>query len=74
MIALLGAVVAQPATATTWPTVNCQIAMKPSTTFPTATGSAQYQSQPGQRELQIQVSHLAKLAARCRWIEDGAAS
>ncbi len=64
MIALVGAVATQSATATTWPTVDWQIAMKPSTAFPTATGQAQYQSQPGQRELQIEVEHLAKLAGQ----------
>lgn len=64
MIALVGAVTTQSATATTTPTVNWQIAMKPSTAFPTATGSAQYQSQPGQRELQIEVNRLAKLAGQ----------
>lgn len=64
MIALVGAVATQTATATTTPTVNWQIAMKPSTAFPTATGAAQYQSQPGQRELQIEVERLAKLAGQ----------
>ena len=64
MIALVGAVATQTASATTTPTVNWQIAMKPSSAFPTATGSAQYQSQPGQRELQIELEHLAKLAGR----------
>lgn len=64
MIALIGAVATQSATATTTPTVNWQTALKPSTVFPTATGSAQYQSQPGQRELQIEVEHLAKLAGQ----------
>jgi hypothetical protein len=66
MIALVGAVAAPAATAatTTVPTVNWQIAMKPSTAFPTANGTAQYQSQPGQRELQIEVQRLAKLAGQ----------
>jgi hypothetical protein len=64
VIVLMGVVATQSATATTTPTVDWQIAMKPSTAFPTATGSAQYQSQPGQRELQIEVEHLAKLAGQ----------
>jgi hypothetical protein len=38
--------------------------MSPSSAFSTATGSAQYQSQPGQRELQVEVEHLAKLAGQ----------
>ena len=64
MIALVGAVATQNATATITPTVNWQIAMKPSNAYPTATGSAQYQSQPGQRELQIEIERLAKLAGQ----------
>lgn len=66
MIAMVGAVATQSATATptATPTVNWQIALKHSTAFPTATGSAQYQSQPGQRELQIEVEHLARLAGQ----------
>jgi hypothetical protein len=47
-------------------TVNWQIALKPSTAFPTAAGSAQYQSQPGQRELQIEVYRLKSLAGK--WV------
>jgi hypothetical protein len=67
MIALVGAVAAPAATATTATTaatVNWQIAMKPSTAFPTANGTAQYQSQPGQRELQIEVQRISKLAGQ----------
>ena len=64
MIALVGAVATQSATAATTSTVNWQVAMKHSAAFPAATGSAQYQSQPGQRELQIEVDRLAKLAGR----------
>lgn len=64
LIALAGALTAQSATATTTPTVDWQVAMHPSTAFPTAGGSAQYQSQPGQRELQIEVGHLGKLAGQ----------
>ena len=50
MIAFVGVVATQTATATTTPTVDWQITVKPSRAFPTATGSAQYQSRPGQRE------------------------
>lgn len=64
MFALVGGLTAQTANATTWPTVDWQSAMKASRAFPAATGSAQYQSQPGQRELQIELEHLAKLAGK----------
>jgi hypothetical protein len=66
MIALVGAVATQTAAATptATPTLNWQISMSPSSAFPTATGSAQYQTQPGQRELQIEVDHIAKLAGQ----------
>jgi predicted PilT family ATPase len=43
---------------------NSQITLKPSNRYPTATGTAQYQSQPGQRELQIEVEHLRGLAGQ----------
>lgn len=43
---------------------NSQITLKPSSSYPKATGTAQYQSQPGQRELQIEVEHLRGLAGQ----------
>jgi hypothetical protein len=64
MVVLAGGVATQTAIATTTPTVDWQIAMRPSSAFRTASGSAQYQSQPGQRELQIELEHLAKLAGQ----------
>jgi hypothetical protein len=63
-IVLIGAVAAQTASASTTPTVNWQVPVKPSSAFPIANGSAQYQSQPGQRELQIEIDRLAKLAGK----------
>ena len=45
-------------------TVNWQVPMTHSKAYPTASGSAQYQSQPGQRELQIEVDHLRTLAGK----------
>jgi ABC-type transport system substrate-binding protein len=45
-------------------TVNWQIALKPGTAYPTATGSAQYQAQPGQREFQLEVDHIKALAGQ----------
>jgi hypothetical protein len=45
-------------------TADWQIPLKPGHAFPRATGSAQYQSQPGQRELQLEVEHLRSLAGK----------
>jgi hypothetical protein len=67
-IALGAAVLAVPtaalASSASNTTSDLQIALTPSTAFPKATGSAQYQSQPGQSEFQIEVEHLRKLAGR----------
>jgi hypothetical protein len=58
--------VAGPATAVTAghaappTTANFQAPLTPSGTY-VLTGGAQYQSQPGQRELQIELEHLAAL-------------
>jgi hypothetical protein len=53
-----------PASALNATTSDLQIALKPSAAFPRATGSAQYQSQPGQREFQVEVEHLLNLTGR----------
>ena len=45
-------------------TVNWQIPMKARTAYRTANGSAQYQSQPGQRDLQVEVQHIRSLAGK----------
>ena len=45
-------------------TVDWQIPLKHGTAFQRATGSAQYQSQPGQSELQLEVEHLRSLAGK----------
>lgn len=45
-------------------TVNRQIALKGSVSFPNATGSAQYQAQGAQRELQVEVESLKVLAGK----------
>ena len=45
-------------------TVNWQIPLKAGTTYRIANGSAQYQSQPGQRELQVEVQHVRTLARK----------
>jgi hypothetical protein len=52
------------ASAATAETVNWQIALRPGSAFPTAQGGAQYQSQPGQKELQVEVEHIKALAGK----------
>jgi hypothetical protein len=42
-------------------TVNQQIPLKPGSAYSRASGSAQYQAQPGQREFQVEVGRLASL-------------
>lgn len=64
MIALLGAFSTQSATAATAQTVNWQISMHPSAAYPNTTGAAQYQAQPGQRDLQVELEHLRALAGK----------
>jgi len=43
-------------------TVNWQIALLPGAAYPRARGSAQFQSQPGQKELQAEVERIKALA------------
>jgi hypothetical protein len=43
---------------------NWQITLKGSGAYRTANGSAQYQSQPGQRDLQVEVQHVRSLAGK----------
>jgi hypothetical protein len=45
-------------------TVNWQTPMKGGTSYRKANGSAQYQSQPGQRELQVEVQHIRSLRGK----------
>jgi hypothetical protein len=45
-------------------TVDWQIPMHGSAAYSKANGSAQYQSQPGQRELQVEVQHARSLAGK----------
>ena len=45
-------------------TANWQIPLKASASYPKAAGSAQYQSQPGQREIQIEVQHIPSMAGK----------
>jgi len=45
-------------------TVDWQIPMNGSAMYANANGSAQYQSQPGQRDLQVEVQHVRSLAGK----------
>ena len=45
-------------------TVNWQIPLRAAATSGKANGSAQYQAQPGQRELQVEVQHVRWLAGK----------
>jgi hypothetical protein len=60
---LAGAHSSAPAHATS-ATVDWQVPLSGTTAYPRANGSAQYQSQPGQRELQVEVQHVRSLAGR----------
>jgi hypothetical protein len=42
-------------------TANWQIPLRAAHAYPRSTGSAQYQAQPGQRELQVELGRLASL-------------
>ena len=44
--------------------VNWQVRLRAGRAVPRATGSSQYQAQPGQREVQVEVEHLGSLAGR----------
>ena len=44
--------------------LDWQIPLKPGSAYPNARGSAQYQAQPGQREFQAEVEHIASLAGK----------
>lgn len=41
-----------------------EIALRPSNAYPAAIGTAHYQQQPGQREIEIEVEHIRSLAGR----------
>lgn len=41
-----------------------QIALRPTKAYPGARGSAQYQTQTGQRELQVEVDHMRSLSGQ----------
>lgn len=41
-----------------------QIPLRASSSYPAAKGTAQYQAQPGQREIQMEVEHIRSLAGQ----------
>jgi hypothetical protein len=41
-----------------------RIALKPVKAFPAAKGSAKFKAKPGERELQVEVEHIRRLAGR----------
>jgi hypothetical protein len=43
---------------------NSQIALRSSNAYAAASGTAQYQTQPGQREVQIEIDHIRSLAGQ----------
>lgn len=62
--ALVGAAALAVPAAALATTSDLQIRVKAGPSFPTATGNAQYQSQSGQREFQVELNHLKSLAGR----------
>ncbi len=62
--ALVGAAALAVPAAALATTSNLQIAVHAGPSFPKATGSAQYQTQTGQREFQVELDHLKSLAGR----------
>jgi len=62
--AALAAIAGPAAALAAEPTVNWQINLQPGAAYPHATGGAQYQSQPGQRELQVEVEHIPALKGK----------
>ena len=55
-------------------TVNWQVPLAASKGYARVTGSAQYQAQPGQRELQVELEHLGALAGRSLRVQVNGAS
>jgi hypothetical protein len=64
MITAIAAALAVVATAVAIAAVNWTITLKPSASYPKATGTSQYQSQGSQRELQVEVENLKPLAGQ----------
>jgi hypothetical protein len=64
LITLLVLAVAIPAAALASGGEGTRIALKPSKAFPLAKGSAKFKAKPGERELQVEVEHIRRLAGR----------
>jgi hypothetical protein len=64
LITLAALVVAIPATALASGGEGTRIALKPAKAFPAAKGSAKFKAKPGERELQVEVEHIRRLAGR----------
>jgi opacity protein-like surface antigen len=61
-VAMLAAVLIAPAVAVA--AITWQITMRGSAAYPKANGTAQYQSQAGHREVQVEVQHVRSLAGQ----------
>jgi len=64
LITLVVLAVAIPAAALASGGEATRIALKPAKAFPAGKGSAKFKAKPGERELQVEVEHLRRLASR----------
>jgi hypothetical protein len=64
LITLAALAVAIPAAALASGGEGTRIALKPGKAFPAAKGSAKFTVKPGERELQVEVEHIRRLAGR----------
>ena len=64
LITILALAVAIPAAALASGGEGTRIALEPSKAFPAAKGSAKFKAKPGERELQLEVEHIRRLAGR----------
>jgi hypothetical protein len=64
LITLLALAVAIPAAALASGGEGTRIALKPAKAFPAAKGSAKFKARAGERELQVEVEHIRRLAGR----------
>jgi len=64
LITILALAVAIPAAALASGGEGTRIALEPSKAFPAARGSAKFKAKPGERELQLEVEHIRRLAGR----------
>jgi hypothetical protein len=64
LITILALAVAIPAAALASGGEGTRIVLEPSKAFPAAKGSAKFKAKPGERELQLEVEHIRRLAGR----------